>query len=79
LEFLEKTISISTKIPACGEKWFKAMYLNSNFSKEFLKPKYQGENLFKGVSRSHMLEYFDKMLAVIQRYLDCEARFNMVY
>jgi hypothetical protein len=26
-----------------------------------------------------MLEYFDKMLRVIQRYFTCEGRFNMVY
>jgi hypothetical protein len=78
-EVSEKSISIATKIPAYGEKWFKAMSLNSTFSKEFLKPEYQGDNLSKGVPRSHMLEYFDKMLRVIQRYFTCEGRFNMVY
>ena len=26
-----------------------------------------------------MIEYFDKMLRVIQRYFTCEGRFNMVY
>jgi hypothetical protein len=75
----EHSISVATKIPNCGEKWFKAMSLNSSFSKEFLKPEYQEDNLSKGVPRSHMLECFDKMLRVIQRYFTCEGRFNMVY
>jgi hypothetical protein len=78
-EVSEHSISVATKIPDCGEKWFKAMSLNSSFSKEFFKPEYQGDNLSKGVPRSHMLEYFDKMLRVIQRYFTCEGRFNMVY
>jgi len=55
------------------------MTLNSAFSKEFLKHEYQSDNLLKGVPRNHMLEYFDKMLRVIQRYFTCEGSFNMVY
>jgi hypothetical protein len=55
------------------------MSLKSAFSKEFLKPEYQEDNLSKGVPRNHMLEYFDKILRVIQRYFTCEGRFNMVY
>jgi hypothetical protein len=78
-EVSEQSISTTTKIHVHGEKWFKAMSLNSTFSKEFLKPEYQGDNLSKGVPRNHMLEYFDKMLRVIQRYFTCEGRFNMVY
>jgi hypothetical protein len=51
------------------------MSLNSSISKEFLKPKYQEENLSKGVPRIHMLECFDNMLKVIQRYFTCNGRF----
>ena len=71
-EVSEQSIFVDTKIPDCGKKWFKAMSLNSSFSKEFFKPEYQGDNLSKGVQRSHMLEYFEKMLRVIQRYFICE-------
>jgi hypothetical protein len=78
-EVTEQSISTTTKIPVQGEKWFKAMSLKSEFSKDFLKPEYQEDNLSKGVPRNHMLEYFDKMLKVIQRYFTCEGRFNMVY
>jgi hypothetical protein len=28
---------------------------------------------------SHMIEGFDKMLRVIQRYFTCEVKFNMIY
>jgi hypothetical protein len=55
------------------------MSLKSEFSKDFLKPKYQEDNLSKGVPRNHMMDYFDKILKVIQRYFTCEGRFNMVY
>jgi hypothetical protein len=55
------------------------MNLNATFSKEFLKPECQGDNLSKGVPRSHLVEGFDKMLRVIQRYFTCEGRFNMIY
>jgi hypothetical protein len=48
-EVSEHSISVATKIPNYGEKWFKAMSLSSFFSKEFLKPEYQGDNLSKGV------------------------------
>jgi hypothetical protein len=78
-EIPEKSMSVATKIPDYGEKLVKAMSLNLSFSKEFLKPEYQGDNLLKGLPRIHMLEYFDKMLRVFQRYFMCEGRFNMVY
>jgi hypothetical protein len=78
-EVSEQSIYVDTKIPNCGEKWFKSMSLNSSFSKEFLNHEYQGENLSKGVPRSHMLEYFEKIIRVIQRYFTCKGRLNMVY
>jgi hypothetical protein len=79
LEVSKVTIETSIEIPNTGERWFKSMYLNETFSKEFLKPKYQGDNISKGVPRSHMIEGFDKILRVIQRYFTCEFIFNMIY
>jgi hypothetical protein len=78
-EVYELSISIATEIPNTGERWFKAMTLNVAFSKEFFKPEYQGENLSKGVPRNHMMEGFDKMLKVIQRYFTCEGKLKMIY
>ena len=40
-EVSENSISVATKIPNNGEKWFKAMTLNDSFSEEFIKPEYQ--------------------------------------
>ena len=79
LEVSEENIVVATKIPNTGEIWFKSMNLNATFSKEFLKPEYQGDHLSKGVPRSHMTEGFDKMLRVIKRYVTCEGRFKMIY
>jgi hypothetical protein len=78
-EVFEHSISVATEIPECGKKWFKATSLNSYFSKKFFKLEYQGDNLSKGVPKSHMLECLDKMLRFIQRYFTCEGRFNLVY
>jgi hypothetical protein len=78
-EVFEATIAATTKIPNTGERWFKSMILNATFSKDFLKPDYQKDNLSKGVPRSHLVEGFDKMMNIIQIYFTCEGRFNMVY
>jgi hypothetical protein len=78
-EVSEASIAATTEIPNTGERWFKSMILNAAFSKDFLKPDYQKDNLSKGVPRSHLVEGFDKMLKIIQRYFTCEGRFNMIY
>jgi hypothetical protein len=66
-------------MPCQGERWFKGMALDSAFFHDYFKPEYQDDNISKGVPRSHMTKYFDKMLRVIQRYFTCEGHFNMVY
>jgi hypothetical protein len=78
-EVFEASIAVATGIPNAGERWFKSMILNDAFSKDFLKIDYQTDNFSKGVPRSHLVEYFDKMLKIIQRYFTCEGRFNMLY
>jgi hypothetical protein len=78
-EVSEASIATTTWIPNTSERWFKSMILNITFSKDFLKPDYQTNNLSKGVPRSHLVEYFEKMLKIIQRYFTCEGRFNMLY
>jgi hypothetical protein len=79
MKVYEATIAVATEIPNTGERWFKSMNLNETFSKEFLKPKCQGDNLSKGVPRSHLVEGFDNMLKVIQIYFTCEGIFNIIY
>jgi hypothetical protein len=78
-EVSEASTASATEIPNTGERWFKSMILNETFSKDFLKPDYQKDNLSKGVPRSHLVEGFDKMLKIIQRYFTCEGRFNKIY
>jgi hypothetical protein len=60
LEVSEATIATTTEIPNTSERWFKSMTLNASFSKDFLKPDYQKDNLSKGVPRSHLVEGFEK-------------------
>jgi hypothetical protein len=73
------SISAATGIPITGEKWFKAMALNATYAKDFLQPEHQASNLSKGVPRNHLIEQFDKILRIIQRYFTCEGRFNTLY
>jgi hypothetical protein len=79
LEVYDATIVETTKIPNTGERWFKYMTLNATFFKDFLKPDHQKYNLSKEVPRSHLVDGFEKMLKVTQRYFTCEGRFNMIY
>jgi hypothetical protein len=78
-EVSEASIEATTGIPNSSERWFKSMILNAYFSKDFQKLDYQIDNLSKGVPRSHLVEDFEKMLKIIQRYFMCEERFNMLY
>jgi hypothetical protein len=79
LEVSEATIVVATEIPNTGERWFKYMTLDPSFSKDSLKLDHQKDHFSKGVPRSHLVEDFDKMFKVIQRYFTCEGRFNMIY
>jgi hypothetical protein len=78
-EVTEASISAATGIPITGEKWFKAMALNAAYAKDFLKPEHQASDLSKGVPRNQLIEQFDKILRIIQRYFTCEGRFNTLY
>jgi hypothetical protein len=78
LEVFEASIVAATEIPNIGESCFKSMILNASFSKDFLKPDYQKDNLSKRVPRSHLVQGFDKMMKTIQGYFTCEGRFKMI-
>jgi hypothetical protein len=75
----EASISTATGIPILGENWFKAMVLSSPFIKDIFKPEYQANDLSKSVPRNRLIDQFDRMLKIIQRYFSCEGRFNTLY
>jgi len=76
---IEASISATKGIPTTGEKWFKAMVLSSACDKDLLKPEHQASDLSKGVPRNQLIEQFDRILKIIQRYFTCEGRFNTLY
>jgi hypothetical protein len=78
-EVTEASISAITRIPITGENWFKAMALSSSYAKYILKPEYQDNDLSKSMPRSQLIEQFDRILKIIQRYFTCEGRFNTLY
>jgi hypothetical protein len=78
-EVTEASISTATGIPIICEKWFKAMDLNAAYAKDFLKPENQVGDFSKGVPRNQLIEQFDKILRIIQRYFTSEGRFNTLY
>jgi hypothetical protein len=75
----EETISAATEIPIQGEKWFKGMPLELMFYIDFLKPQYRKQKIGATIPREYLLEPYEKLLRVIQRYFTCEGRFDRVY
>jgi hypothetical protein len=75
-EVTEASISAATGIPIVGERWFKALTLSSTNEKDLLKPEYQANDLSKSMPSSQLIEQFDRLLKIIQRYFTYEERFN---
>ena len=75
----EASISAAIGIPIIGERWFKAMALSSTYEKDIFQPEYQANDLSKCMPRSQLIEQFDRLLKIIQRYFTCEGRFNTLY
>jgi hypothetical protein len=75
----ETSISAAIGIPLSGEKWFKSMALSSSYAKDIFKPEYHANDLSKSMPRSQLIEQFDRLLKIIQRYFTCEGRFNTMY
>jgi hypothetical protein len=75
----EETLSIVTKIPPRGEKWFKGMPLDILCYEDFIKPNYLNGKIGAGIPSQYLWEPFQKLLKVIGRYFTCEIRFYRVY
>jgi hypothetical protein len=75
----EETIVVSTEIPIQGEKWFKGIPLDLIFSIDFIKPKYKKQKFGATIPRECILDHFEKLLRVVQRYFTCEGIFDRVY
>jgi hypothetical protein len=73
----EVSISATIGIPITGDKWFKSMALNASYAKYFLKTEHQASDLSKGVPRNQLIENFDRILKIIQRYFTCEGDQNL--
>jgi len=78
-EVTEASISATAWIPMSGKNWFKAMVLSSPFVKDIFKPEYRANELSKSMQRNQLIEQFDRVLKIIQRYFTCEGRFNTLY
>jgi hypothetical protein len=55
------------------------MDLSSAYAKDLFKPEYQANEFSKSMPRSQMIEQFDRILKIIQRYFTCEGTFNTLY
>jgi hypothetical protein len=76
---IEASISSTTGIPITGERWFKAMALSSSYEKDLFKPEYQANDLSKSMPRRQLIEQFDRLLKIIQRYFTYEGIFKTLY
>jgi hypothetical protein len=75
----QKRVVVATKIPIQGEKWFKGMPLDPVFYTDFLKPKYKKQKFRATIPIECILEHYEKLLRVVQRYFTCERIFDKVY
>jgi hypothetical protein len=72
-------ISKVTDIPRIGEQWFKAKKIEKkDRCQDMLRPKHRGVDLVRGVPRKWLIEYYDKLLSIIQRFFTCEGRYSWV-
>jgi hypothetical protein len=55
------------------------MPLDPVFYTDFLKPKYRKQKFGATIPREYVLEHYEKLLRVIQRYFTCEGIFDRVY
>jgi hypothetical protein len=55
------------------------MVLSSAYAKDLFKLEYQANDLFKSMPRSQLIEQFDRLLEIIQRYFTCEGKFKTLY
>jgi hypothetical protein len=75
----EETISAATEIPMQGEKWFKGMPLDTSCYIDFIKPEYRNRKIGANIPSEYLLEPFEKLLRIIQKYFTCEGRFDKVH
>jgi hypothetical protein len=75
----EEKLVATTNITIQGEKWFKGMPLDPVFYTDFLKPEYKKHKFGANIPRECILEHYEKLLRVVQRYFTCEGKFDKVY
>jgi hypothetical protein len=55
------------------------MSLSSAYAKDIFKLEQQASDISKGVPRGQLIEQFDRILKIIQRYFTCGEIFNTLY
>jgi hypothetical protein len=78
-QVMEETLSTTTEIPPCDEKWFKGMPLDILCYEYFIKPNCLNGKIRASIPSQYLWEPFQKLLKVIKRYFTCEGRFDRVY
>jgi len=69
-----------TKIPRTREQWFKEKRIEKEeWCQDMLRPKHRGADLVKGVPSKWLIEEYDKMIFIIQRFFTCEGRYIWVF
>ena len=74
----EQSIAEATGLSTEGEKWFKRLPFQVDL-KIFLRPGYENTDWSQGIPRNCLKEEWKQVLAIIQRYVTCEGRFETIY
>jgi hypothetical protein len=75
----EETLSVTTKIPSCGERWFKGMHLDAWCYEDFIKRDCLGGKVETSIPSRYLQGPFQKLMEVIRKYFTCEGRFDIIH
>jgi hypothetical protein len=79
IHVIEDMIAEVIDIPRTREQWFKEKRIEKeDWCQDMLRPEHRGVDLVKGVPRKWIIEEYDKLLFIIQRFFTCEGRYNWV-
>jgi hypothetical protein len=72
-------MSAATKIPSCGEMWFKGMSLDARCYEDFIKKDCLGGKVETGVPSRYLQGPFQSLMEVSRKYFTYEGRFDSIH
>jgi hypothetical protein len=76
----EDIIALVTGLPQTRERYFKTKHFKDKSWASFIsRSRVAAVNWKKGIPRSWLIHPWDKLAYLIQKFITCEGRFNIIY